>query len=270
MEKQNWAYEIENRPYDFTAVRIKRLLPNPHIHSHVEFIYLTEGSSIVTLDNKEYLFEAGDCFIAFPNQIHYYHDVTPLKGFMVIFLPELFADYIELFRKTTPFLPIINNKQLSEEIVTQLERICIRQNSGTPFHETIARGLFMALLGEIFSLMEFQENSTEQDAIKRILKYCVEHYTEPISLETLSKELYLNKDYISHVFKERMHMNYKDFVNKLRVEHASRLLKKGMHVTETAYESGFSSVRTFNRAFQKYMKMSPREYNRNRKTMPQI
>ena len=265
MQKQNMVYEIENRQDDFTAVRIKRLLPNPHIHFHVEFIYLTEGSSIATLDNKEYRFGAGECFIAFPNQIHYYHDVTPIKGFMVIFSPELFADYIELFCKMTPFFPIINVQQLSEEISGQLEKICARQKSGLPFHETVAKGLFMALLGEMFSLMEFQDNPTDQDAIKRILKYCVEHYTEPIDLEILSKELYLNKDYISHVFKKRMHMNYKDFVNKLRVEHASRLLKKGMRVTETAYESGFSSVRTFNRAFQKYMLMSPKEYNRSTK-----
>jgi len=264
MQKKYLAYEIENRAYDFTAASIKRLLPNPHIHSHAEFIYLMEGSSIATLDNKEYRFGSGECFIAFPNQIHYYHDVTPIKGFMVIFSPELFGDYIELFRKMTPVFPIINRQQLSEEISDQLEKICARQQSTLAFHKTVAKGLFMALLGEVFSLMEFQDNPTDQDAIKRVLKYCVEHYTEPIGLELLSKELYLNKDYISHVFKERMHMNYKDFINKLRVEHAVRLLKKGMRVTDAAYESGFTSVRTFNRVFQKYMMMSPREYIRSR------
>ena len=264
MQQKNLTYEVENRKYDFTAISIERLSPKPHIHSHVEFIYLTEGSSVATLDNKEYLFRAGECFVAFSNQIHYYHDVTPINGFMVIFLPELFEDYIELFRKKTPLFPVVNLQQISEEVSVQLEKICERKKLGLPFHETVAKGLFMALLGEMFSQMEFQDNPTEQEAIKRILKYCVEHYTEPIDLEILSKELYLNKDYISHVFKERMHMNYKDFVNKLRVEHASRLLKKCMRITEVAYESGFSSVRTFNRAFQKYMLMSPREYNRIR------
>lgn len=260
MQKQNLTYEIENRRYDFTAQRFKRLLPNPHIHPHLELIYLTEGSSVAILDNKEFKFQAGDCFIAFPNQIHYYHDITPVKGFMVIFSPELFADYKELFRKKTPTFPVLYQNQLPEEVAILLEKIREKRESEQFFHETVARGFLMALLGEMLSVMDFQDNPTDQDAIKRILKYCVEHYTEPINLEILSKELYLNKDYISHVFKERMHMNYKDFVNKLRVEHAARLLKKGMRVTDAAYESGFASVRTFNRAFQKYMQMTPREY----------
>ncbi len=258
------AYQIENRDRAFTASAFHKLLPLPHIHTHVELIYLKKGTSVAVLDHKRYFLEAGDIFISFPNQIHYYHEIQSIKGFMVIFSPELFTDYIELFRKKTPTHPILHKNQLPEEVVTLLEKIFAKRMSDLPFHEPVAKGLFMALLGEMLSLMAFQDNPTDQDAIKRILKYCVEHYTEPIDLEILSKELYLNKDYISHVFKERMHMNYKDFVNKLRVEHASGLLKKGMRVTETAYESGFSSVRTFNRAFQKYMMMSPREYNRRR------
>ena len=42
----------------------------------------------------------------------------------------------------------------------------------------------------------------DQDCIKRLLIYCTDHYTEPISLELLAKELHLNKYYISHIFQE--------------------------------------------------------------------
>lgn len=264
MKKQNMSYEIENRKYAFTAQRIRNLLPNPHIHSHLELIYLKEGSSVATLDNKEYLIREGECFIAFPNQIHYYHDITPIQGFMIIFSPDLFGDFKELFRMKTPISSIVHKDDLPENIVEQFEKIIEKRNTGQPFDESVAKGLFMAVLGDMLSVMEFRDNPADQDAIKRILKYCVERYTEPINLELLSKELYLNTDYISHVFKERMHMNYKDFVNKLRVEHACRMLGKGVRVTEVAFESGFSSVRTFNRAFLKYMDMSPREYARRK------
>ena len=114
--------------------------------------------------------------------------------------------------------------------------------------------------------MKYVDNPTDQDAIKRILSFCLEHYTEVISLELMAKELYLNKYYISNVFKERMNVNYKDFVNRLRIEHACNMLKKGVSATESAYTSGFSSVRTFNRVFQKYKEMSPRVYkNQKRK-----
>lgn len=253
-------YEIENRKYAFTAQRIKKLLPKPHIHPHLELIYLKEGSSVVTLDNKEVLIGAGDCFISFPNQVHFYHDQTPLDGIMIIFLPDLFWEFKELFNMKTPVSSILHRENLPKDIAGQLEKIYDKRKTDILFDETVAKGLLLALLGEMFSVMEFADNPAEQDAIKRILAYCVEHYTEPISLEILAKELYLNKYYISRVFQERMNIGYKDFINKLRVEHACGMLEKGSSVTETAYASGFSSVRTFNRAFQKYMGMSPREY----------
>ena len=57
-----------------------------------------------------------------------------------------------------------------------------------------------------------------------------------------------------------MNTSYKDFINQLRIERACDLLKEDVSITEVAYASGFSSVRTFNRAFFKCMDMTPRDY----------
>ena len=253
-------YKIENRKYAFTAQYIRKLLPEPHIHSHLELIYLKSGSATAVLDNEAYIIHEGDCLLVFPNQIHYYHAQKPLEGYMMIFSSDLFEEFKELFRKKTPTQPVLHRDDLPEDMVNHLEQICQKRNSGVQFGEYTAKGFLLAILGEIFSKMKFVDIPTDQEAIKRILHFCVEHYTEPMSLEMMSKELYLNKHYISNVFKERMNVNYKDFVNRLRVEHACSMLEKGVSVTESAYASGFSSVRTFNRVFLKYMEMSPRDY----------
>lgn len=253
-------YEIENRKYAFTAQRIRRLLPEPHIHSHLELIYLKKGFGTAVLDNKEYYIGEGDCFLVFPNQIHFYHAQKPLEGYMMIFSLDMFEEFKELFRKKIPTNPVLHTDDLPEDMVCYLEQILKKRNSGLQYDEYTAKGFLLAILGQLLFKMTFVENPTDQDAIKRILNFCVEHYTEPISLELMAKELYLNKHYISNVFKERMNVNYKDFVNRLRVEHACSILEKDMSVTESAYASGFSSVRTFNRVFLKYMAMSPREY----------
>lgn len=256
------SYEIENRKHAFTAQRIRRLLPEPHIHSHLELIYLKKGSGTAVLDNKEYDIGEGDSFLVFPNQIHYYRADNPLEGYMMIFSPELFEEFKELFRKKIPTIPVLHEADLPEEMVNLLKWIYKKRNSGLQYDEYTAKGFLLAILAQLLSKMTFVDNPTDQDAIKRILNYCVAHYTEPISLELMAKELYLNKHYISNVFKERMNVNYKDFVNQLRVEHACSMLEKDMSVTESGYASGFSSVRTFNRVFQKYMMLSPREYKK--------
>lgn len=108
--------------------------------------------------------------------------------------------------------------------------------------------------------MMLVDSPGDQDTIKNVLKYCMEKYTEPLSLELLSRKLNLNKCYISHIFRERMNMSYKEFINNLRVENACSLLEKNSSITDIAYASGFSSVRTFNRAFLKHLDMTPRDY----------
>ena len=65
------SYKIEKRRRAFSAEVIDELLPVPHIHSHVELIYLKKGKSVAVLDNHQYVMQEGDFFIAFPNQLCY-------------------------------------------------------------------------------------------------------------------------------------------------------------------------------------------------------
>lgn len=258
-------YHIEMRNVAFTSRFMINLLPRPHIHTHLELVYLKEGKSEVVLDNKRYMLEAGDIFLAFPNQIHFYHDHSPLKGYLLIFSPEIFREFRDVFQAKIPTNPIVRAESISQDVWTMLKNIDEKLERNELFDEIVAKGQLLSLLGEMFSQMELVEKPGDQEATKRILSYCIENYTEPLTLEHLAKELYLNKYYISHIFRERMNTSYKDFINQLRVEHACELLKKGTSITDIAYACGFSCVRTFNRAFLKYMNMTPRDYVKREK-----
>ena len=79
-------------------------------------------------------------------------------------------------------------------------------------------------------------------------------------MDRISQDLHLSKYYICHVFKKRMSIGFADFINSLRIEHACGLLAQGSSITEAAYASGFSSIRTFNRVFSNTMGMPPSAY----------
>ena len=64
-----------------------------------------------------------------------------------------------------------------------------------------------------------------------------------------------------------MNIGFADFVNSLRIEHACNLLEKGSNITEIAFSSGFSSIRTFNRVFLQTLGMTPRDYIRSKETV---
>ena len=59
-------------------------------------------------------------------------------------------------------------------------------------------------------------------------------------------------------------MNFNDFINHYRIEAVKEKLKKGEHKTSTllgiAFDCGFNSKATFNRAFKKSTTVSPKDY----------
>lgn len=255
-------YQFENRDKQppLTASHFGGLTTLPHIHPHLELVYMSEGSSIATADNKNFLIDTGDLFLSFSNQIHFYHDRSPVNGYLIIFAPDMFKDFQKLFQTKMPDSPIIKGARLRPDTSDLLENIIQKNNTDSSYDKITAKGYLLALLGEILPLMTLKNAPADEDSIKKILTYCSEHYTEPLSLDILSKELHLNKYYISHIFKERMDMGFVDFLNGLRAEHACNLLKKGENITEVAFSSGFPSIRTFNRVFAQNMGMAPRDY----------
>ncbi len=260
-------YIIENRKHVLSSEYIENgLSPIPHLHTHLELIYLTAGSSIATVDYMDHPVEKGDLFLAFPNQIHFYHDIHPCSGKLLIFSHDLWKELKDTFQNKVPSHPVIRRDRLPADTEALLEKIMAQNNGGQPYGRLAARGLLLALLCELLPLMTLIPSPNSYDSIKNILIYCSGHYTEPLSLDILSRELHLNKYYISHLFKDRMKISFPDFINGMRVEHACNLLQQNPDITEAAFASGFSSVRTFNRAFSKFMETTPREYIKDGQT----
>lgn len=256
------SYFIQMHKVAIRAFRVEELWAQLHLHTHLEMIYLEEGSCEALLDNQRYTIEAGDILVVFPNQIHAYYEKMPVRGYVVILAPEILQEFREIFQSKMPENPILQEHRLSMNVGQCLKNIIDKLKMDVTLGEVVAKGQLLALLGEMFLCMSFIDKPGETEAMKRILGYCMEHYAEPFTLDEMAKELYLSKYYICHMFRERLNVNCKEFVNQLRVEAACDLLKKDTSVTETAYAVGFSSVRTFNRTFSHYMNMSPRDYKK--------
>lgn len=254
------SYFVQVHKVAMQVIRIKDLWPNAHLHPQVELIYLEEGSCEAVVDNQRHTVKSGEILVVFPNQVHAYFEQTPVKGYVVILTPEMFPEFHEILQSKLPSNPVVRVQEFTVDVGQQLGGIRNKLKMKTTLADIAAKGQFLALLGEMFLGMNFVDKPGEASTMKSILNYCMEHYTQEFTLEEMARDLYLSKYYICHMFRQRLNTSFKDFVNQLRIEASCELLKKGTSITEAAYASGFSSVRTFNRVFSNYMRMSPREY----------
>ena len=85
-----------------------------------------------------------------------------------------------------------------------------------------------------------------------------------LTLKEMALQLKTNASVLSKVINTGFSQNFNDFVNSFRVEAVKTKMKSpdAQHLTLTAiaYDCGFNSKATFNRAFKKFTGMSPREF----------
>ncbi len=118
--------------------------------------------------------------------------------------------------------------------------------------------------------VEEKNESEEKDLEKwkaKILDLIIKNkiYENPrLTLSDVSKELQVTTKTVSTIVNSGFDLNFNDFINFHRIEALKQLLKEGKHKESTllglAFDCGFNSKATFNRAFKKNTGVSPKEY----------
>ncbi|ACS99574.1 response regulator [Paenibacillus sp. JDR-2] len=97
-----------------------------------------------------------------------------------------------------------------------------------------------------------------------ILAYVHEHFRLDISRESVAREVYVTPGYISYLFKQQMQTSFIEYLHRIRIEYASRLLKDpSLRISDIAHESGYQDEKYFFQVFKKHTGMTPTQYRNN-------
>lgn len=107
--------------------------------------------------------------------------------------------------------------------------------------------------------------------IIKAIEYIEENFKFDISKEGLAEFLDINSDNLGRFFKNYTNLKIGDYINKLRVKEAAKLLvKSDKNITDIAYAVGFDYLSTFNRAFLKIMNITPTKYRQKNRIKPRF
>lgn len=105
-----------------------------------------------------------------------------------------------------------------------------------------------------------------EEVIYRAVRYIHLHYRERISLEEVAGALFISASTLSRQFKARIGMNFVEYVNDVRLQHAvDALLFGAQPITAIAADSGYSNLSLFNRAFKRKYQVTPSEFKKQMK-----
>lgn len=89
-------------------------------------------------------------------------------------------------------------------------------------------------------------------------KYIDEHYNEKITLDFLSEKFYINKYYLTRLFKKQYGTSIVNYILQVRITHSKQMLRfTDMSMEQISEECGFSDTNYFSRVFRKIEGISP-------------
>lgn len=100
--------------------------------------------------------------------------------------------------------------------------------------------------------------------LRDMVSYMEERYNQEITLEDVAAHVNICRSECCRFFKKHMNMTIFEYLMFLRVQKSLPFLKAGESVTKTAGLVGFASPAYYGQIFKRYMKCTPKEYQKGK------
>ncbi|WP_166083437.1 helix-turn-helix transcriptional regulator [Erysipelothrix anatis] len=235
-----------------------------HSHAFTELFYVIRGTGrFIFQDNTTINVREDDLVLVNPNILHteFSDSHDPLEYIVVA------IDGIEFVSEyENDGFSVHNYYEYKHEVLYFLKSLVTETRLKEPYHEMIVdlhlKSLIISIVRRtILNLTVVVNREDVNNDCIFIENYINKNFRDSITLDKLAELTFLNKYYISHIFKKHSGMSPIDFVLNKRITEAKRLLESTDYsISQISAIVGFSSPSYFSQFFKKEIGMGPRKY----------
>ncbi len=253
-----WIYENQN--FNYLA----------HWHPEIEMVWVESGTIEMGINHEVCEMHAGALCFCRSGDIHYYKSISPESKVAILVCRvdcvEGLSEWLEKNEIESLFMSGEDVIKFGIEDVYRLFQEILQEDKNKRLsHEIQIKALSVQLFIHLmrnWPSHEDQQKKVQKGAqlilLQRILIFIEENITGELSLEYLSEVFKIDPFYLSKLFNRATGMNFKMYINTIRVFMAEEMLKNSDKlIIEIAYEAGFNSLRNFNRVYKSIKGMPP-------------
>lgn len=237
---------------------------DPHVHSHMEFVFVLQGTLTLSIGNEEYPVSAGNVAIIPPYEVHKYQSPLPSECYILACPAEYVPEYRQILRDQTFSPPVVPYSAATAALLPEMVCLCAGGHCIEPGQQSSFKKkalLYCSLSDLLHASSLIRSPSRELDLYRNAIVYVTNHYTQKLELPAVAKELGISTSHLSRVLSSRGGLGFSNLLNSLRCYEARRLLlQTEQSISQIALESGFGSIRSFNRVFRKQFNCLPKDF----------
>ena len=223
---------------------------NKHQHPCYEIVFYIDGEGESIINNTTYKFKPNTFTVCNPNTFHKEIGYTKVELIYIGF--DIINENIKLTEG------LYNNDDF--DILGELLEIHKELEDKKDFYEKMANILISKIL------IKLKRTSTlvpkiETNVVEKIIEYIKLNCMKNINAKDLANTFSFNYDYLRRMFKEKIGISIKDYIQKEKLHYAIDLLKNtSFSIKEVASLAGFSSPSHFATVFKSELNITPKEY----------
>ena len=229
---------------------------------------MIDGHRRYFIDNKVYDVNSGDVIVVPERVIHKVIN-QPINS-----PNDTYERYLLFPRREeipSEFYPCLSNYYypLSEEAGKRVLESMMEIEQETKKPHAYSKYLNRANLYRILGVLAKQPKCDTQNVgignqlVYDTCNYLRHHFAEPITLDTVSKQLFVNKSYLSATFRKFTGLTFLEYLTSMRILHASILLKETNYsIIQISEECGYQDSVYFSAVFKRVTGVTPTRYRR--------
>ena len=249
-----------------------------HLHNEYEIYVFISGDVDYMVEQKKYPLVHGDVLLFNNKEIHKPTFLTriPYERYVIQFNPlaiapfhcanlDLLACFEQRGNGENNLIRLPQKRR--EQLLTLLNPMVDTWAGREPGYEILLLSQLLQLL--YFLNQEYvsciQASSISEPLappLSSIVAFIDKNLHQDLSLDTLQKLFYINKNYLCKLFKQQTGTTIHSYIVHKRVALAKQLLSAGHTVTETCQMCGFNDYANFIRTFKQMTGVSPARYKK--------
>ena len=261
----------ETRAFVFQIDKGKTFYDKLHQHEEIQISYIAKGEGTLIIGDTINNYKSGDILIIDGNLPHVFKSefIGYESHMMSLFFTKTsfgkdFFNLSELnglnsfFKRCKHGFKVTSNQENIHAIFKT-----IAQQSQLSQFIGLLEILQLVSVSSYASLSSFVYNKSYSDnegkRMRDVIEYTMNNFKRDINLHAIAEVANMTKNAFCKYFKKRTNKTYIQFLNDIRIEHATKLLqtKGDLSIAEIAELSGFNNISNFNRQFKSVKNLKP-------------
>lgn len=261
----------QNEAFVFQVDREMIFYDKLHQHEEIQISYIISGEGSLIIGDTINQYKSGDILIIDGNLPHVFKsESNDLESHMLslFFIRNAFGQAFFDLPELNELKPFFKRCKHGFKVVSkqkQIRQLFLNLEEASNLNRFIGliEILKIASTCKYSSLSSFIYNKTYSDnegnRMRDVIEYTMNNFSRDISLHTIAEVANMTKNAFCKYFKKRTNKTYIQFLNDIRIEHATKLLqtKHDLSIAEVAELSGFNNISNFNRQFKSVKQKNP-------------